>query len=49
MTLIGIQNHSLKIKMRRDRIDHNLIEIKRLKDQNYILENEIEELSKLSL
>ena len=47
MTLIGIQNHSLKIKMRRDRIEHNVNEIKRLRDQNYIMENEIEELEKV--
>lgn len=49
MTLIGIQNHSLKIKMRKDRIEHNVNEIRRLIDQNYILSNEIEELEKLSL
>ena len=46
MTLIGVKDHSLKIKMRRDRIEHNVNEIKRLLDQNYILENEIEELEK---
>ena len=49
MTLIGVKDHDLKIKMRRDRIEHNVVEIGRLLDQNYILENEIEELEKLSL
>ena len=48
MTLIGVKDHVLKIKMRRDRIEHNVNEIKRLHDQNYILSNEIEELEKLS-
>jgi len=48
MTLIGVKEHSIKIKMRRDRIEHNVNEINRLFDQNYILENEIEELKKLS-
>ena len=49
MTLIGVKDHALKIKMRRDRIEHNVNEINRLHDQNYILSNEIEELEKLSL
>ena len=46
LTLIDAEDHQLKIKMRRDRIAHNITEMGRLSDQNYILEEEIKELDK---
>lgn len=43
-TLADATDFILKIQMRKDRIAHNITEIGRLSDQNYILEEEIKEL-----
>ena len=44
MTLIDALELRMKIKMREDRIIHNLHEIMRLQDQNIILRDELKEL-----
>ena len=44
MTLIDALELRMKIKMREDRIIHNLHEIMRLRDQNIILKAELKEL-----